>query len=97
MALVPDKAIRREIIADGTRAIGFAQRLWRLIQNERENAETIKNLKAEVATLKLNIRDLQAREEVLLEKAELAATRAAMQIVTNLALRLGRIEGGDKS
>jgi cell division protein FtsB len=86
---MPGKAVREEIVADGEKVLSFAQRLFRLVQAGRENAKAIAKLKDEVAALQDQVRTLQDNERVLLARAELAAAQA----VTDLALRIGYLEG----
>ncbi len=90
---IPDKAVRREILADSEKALNFIQRVIRLSQTEKQNAEAIKTLQAEVATLKDQIRALQTREELLIARMEAAVTRAAAETTNVLARRIGYLEG----
>lgn len=86
---LPGKAARQELVAEGERSLNFAQRLFRLVQAERDNTEAVKRLTAEVAALKEQVRSLQSPEAQLMARLELAAAQA----VSDLARRIGFLEG----
>jgi len=72
-----------------------------LLQLEAIHGEAIKRLTAEVAQLKDRMNRLEARDEVLLARAEgasaAAATVAAAQAMSDLARRLGAMEERTRS
>jgi hypothetical protein len=90
---LPDKATRDEISVGGKKALNFAQRVFRVAQIERENMNAIKILQAEVAVLKEQVRSLTEREALLIAKMEAAVTRAAAESTSELARRIGFLEG----
>jgi hypothetical protein len=77
----------------GKDALTFAQRVFRVAQSERQNAEAIKDLQADVAALKEQVRSLTEREALLIAKMEAAVTRPAVETTNELARRIGFLEG----
>jgi hypothetical protein len=93
LTLVPSKAVRQELVADGSKVLGFAQRLFRLGETEKAHTAAIGKLAEEIAALKDRVRTLEAREAVVVAQAEAAAVKAAASVISDLARRLGQVEG----
>ncbi len=64
----------------------------RILDVQDKHAKLIENQAAQIVALRDAVNTLQAREDVLLARAELAATQAASASVTDLARRLGHVE-----
>ena len=97
---LPDERVTKEIEAGGKWVFGYLQRLIRLSETQTKHtglieaqAALIKDQAAEIAELSKKVAALEAREDVLMARADAAASRAAAQIVTDLARRIGHIEG----
>jgi hypothetical protein len=93
LTLVPNKPLRKEIVADGRNILGFAQRVFRLVETEKAHAREIDKLGEEIAARKDRVLTLEAREAVIVAHAEAAAVRAAASMISDLARRLGHMEG----
>jgi hypothetical protein len=93
MSLVPSKALAKEIAAEGGRFLGLVQRVIRMSETQTKHAALIEKQAAEIDTLRDTVRALQAREAVIIARAEAAAARAAAATVSDLARRIGYIEG----
>ncbi len=96
---VPSKDVVREIESGGKWAFGFLQRLLRLSETQAKHtglidkqAADIKALTSDVVELRRTIERLQDREDLILARAEAASTRAAAQMMADLARRIGSIE-----
>jgi cell division protein FtsB len=93
LTLVPNKPLRKEIVADARNILGFAQRVFRLVETDKAHAKEIDRLAEEIAALKERVRTLEAREAVVVAQAEAAAAKAAASVIADLARRLGQVEG----
>jgi hypothetical protein len=93
MSLVPSKEARKEIRAEGTRFVRLVQGVFRITETQTRQTALIDKQVLEIEALRHAVQTLQAREDVLLARAEAAAAKAAASIVTDLARRIGYIEG----
>jgi len=93
VTLVPSKAVREELVADGGKVLGFAQRLFRLGETEKAHTAAIGKLDQEIAALKDRVLTLEARKAAIVAQAEAAAVKAAASVIADLARRLGQVEG----
>jgi hypothetical protein len=98
---VPGKEALREAEKGAMSFLGLVQRLLRLAQEQQKHAgliETqaaeIKAQGAEIALLREAVSALRAREEIVMLKAEAAATRSASGSMADLARRIGHLEAG---
>jgi len=103
---VPSKEVVREI-EDGARSFfGIVQRFLRLTADQKEQGVRIEKQAAEIkaqaaritaqaeeiAALRDELHTLKAREELVLVRAESAATLAASHSIADLARRIGHLE-----
>jgi hypothetical protein len=82
-----------EITRYGKMFAEVAQKLFGLAQTQSKHAELINAQAQQIATLQDAVKVLQAREEVLLAKASQQAAQTTAVTVTDLARRIGLIEG----
>jgi membrane-bound ClpP family serine protease len=99
MSLLPSKALRREVAADGKWFFGFVLRALHLSETQAAQGKLIDRQAVEIDALREAVRTLQARldrlearEDVVLARAGEAASKAAAAIVSDLAQRIGHLE-----
>jgi Tfp pilus assembly protein PilN len=96
---LPSKEVAKEI-EDGAKSFfGIVQRVLRVTSEQQKQAALITKLVAdlkaqagEIAGLRDELHTLKAREEVVIVRAESAATRAASTTMADLARRIGHLE-----
>jgi hypothetical protein len=86
----------KEVIADIEIGAGGLFKLWlritRILDVQDKHARLIEAQADQITALRDAVHTLQAREDVLLARAELAAAQAAGASVIDLARRLGQLE-----
>jgi hypothetical protein len=86
----------KELIAESESAAGGLFRLWlritRILDVQDKHAKLIEAQAAELTGLREAVLTLQAREDVLLARAELAAMKAATETMNDQARRIGHLE-----
>jgi hypothetical protein len=93
MSLIPSKEAGKEIFAEGTRFVRLVQKVFRITETQARQTMLIDKQTLEIEALRHAVQTLQVREDVLLARAEAAASKAAASIVADLAHRIGVIEG----
>ncbi len=92
MTVPPTKEIVEELEAGGKGLVQFGLRVLGILDKLETHAKLIKAQAAQIEALRDAVHALQSREEVLLAKAEAAATLAASTAVADLARRIGHLE-----
>jgi Tfp pilus assembly protein PilN len=96
---LPSKEAAKEIEEGAKSIFGIVQRVLRVTSEQQKQAALLKKLveevkaqAAEIAVLRDELHGLKAREEVVLVRAESAATLAASSSMADLARRIGHLE-----
>ncbi len=92
MSLPPTKAL----VAEAEAGAGGLFKLWirvmRILETQDKHAKLIEAQTKEIATLRDPVLTLQAREDGLIARAELAAQKVAGQAMADMARRVGHLE-----
>ena len=92
MPLPPVKEAVADIEVGASGLFKLWLRITRILDVQDKHAKLIENQAAQIAALRDAVHTVQAREDVLLARAEVAAVQAAHASTTDLARRLGHIE-----
>ena len=92
MPLPPAKEVVADIEVGASGLFKLWLRITRIVDVQDKHAKLIENHATQIAALRDAVHSLQAREDVLLARAETAAVQAASTVVTDLARRIGHIE-----
>jgi hypothetical protein len=92
VTLPPAKEVAVEIETGGRGFIQLFLRIAGILDKLDAQSKLIRAQAAQIEALRDAVHALQGRDEVLLAKGETAATLAAGRAVSDLALRVGRIE-----